>query len=121
MTWPDVAEQGEVHTDAREVLEVTQHFGDGASTGREEELVGVDERDPPNIGVGRETVIDRLVLATLAVPLLDRDDPAIDVWREHLLVLVRAPGVVQEEALDTHEQVELDPLAQVRRLVPVGQ
>ena len=50
---------------------------------------------------------------------MDHDDVPLHVGRQDLAMVVRALVVIEEETLDPHEAVELDPLAKVFRMVPV--
>ena len=45
--------------------------------------------------------------------------PSVEVWGQLLEVVVRAAVVVQEEALDAYEAVELERLEHVARMVTV--
>ena len=58
-------------------------------------------------------------LSGLDRPLAVEHGPLGDVGRQHLAMVVGAEVVVEVEALDADELVELDPLAQVRCLVAV--
>ena len=50
---------------------------------------------------------------------LRRAMPSLDIGREHLAVVVLAAVVVEEEALDADQSVELDPFREVGRLVAI--
>src|SRR5919204_208118 len=47
------------------------------------------------------------------------DSAVLDVGGEHLVVVVSAAVVIEEEPLDADEPVELDPLPEVRCLVAI--
>src|SRR5438874_6638257 len=66
-----------------------------------------------------EAMLVRRHLAREERPFRQGHDPRVDVWRQKLSVRVRALVVVQVEVLDSDETVELDPLDQIGRLVPV--
>src|SRR5438034_1541776 len=86
----------------------------------EQKLVHVDERDPARIvSVAGHTVGVRFFHPRPVGPIDDLDCALADVRRENFGVLVLAAVVVEKESLDAYQQVELDPLGEIRRLIAV--
>ncbi len=104
---------------AGELVVLLQHLGQGRARGREEELVHVQEGDPARVlSMSPAAVLEGgedgprapVVPEERVRPPVHDHDALGDVGGEHLLVIVRAAVVVQEEPLDPHQPVELDPL-----------
>jgi hypothetical protein len=123
----DVARGAELrpaHPQGGRVLELPEHLRHRAAGGREQELVEVDEGQPARLVAVRLDAVEvalglRGEVRAVAGPVLHHHRSLVDVRGEHLEVVVAAEVVVEEEALDADELVELDPLGQIRSLVPV--
>ena len=68
---------------------------------------------------GRQAVVVGLELAGDVRPVVQDHEAVLDVGLEHVEVVVRAEVVVEVEALDAHEAVELEPFGEIVRLVAV--
>ena len=69
--------------------------------------------------MARDAVVIGLQLAGELRPVVDHHQVLLDVWPEHLHVVVGAEVVVEVEALEADEPVELEPFGQVLGLVAI--
>src|SRR5215210_6447839 len=107
-----------VHHHRRMRIEPPQDLGQWPAGRREKELVDVEERDPTRIlSMPFEAVLVSQRLSGDEGPVLDLDDPGVDLRLELRAPVVAASVVVEVEALDALDAVKAHPLRQVARLV----